>query len=195
MKIQHVANIVGGQDGAIFGDELFRFDHKGNGKVYNLRDLNPQEVCDLTPTATFVLDRADVLVPHANAVCFGTERYEPGDFYPLLYSNIYNNYAKTENPYIGVCCVYRLQKTADGFVTTLVQLIEIGFCEDATLWRCRSKGTVCVPMETSWWIATPPLTMLSSCAMRRSVRAISVLIFPRCTVANGIPFWGCVDWC
>ena len=160
MKIQHVANIVGGQDGAIFGDELFRFDHKGNGKAYDLRDLNPQEVCDLTPTATFVLDRADVLVPHANAVCFGTERYEPGDFYPLLYSNVYNNYAKTEDPRMGVCCVYRLQKTEEGFQTKLVQLIEIGFCEDATLWKVseqrhgvRPYGNFLVDRDTASYYA------------------------------------------
>ena len=66
---------------------------------------------------------------------FGTEYAEEGDEFPLLYSNVYNNYKKSEDRREGQCCVYRLQRTADGFVTTLVQLIRIGFVEDSTLWR------------------------------------------------------------
>ena len=58
---------------------------------------------------------------------------DPADEFPLLYSNVYNNYAKTENKRKGFCCVYRLQRAGESFVTTLVQLIEIGFTEEGVI--------------------------------------------------------------
>ena len=131
MKIELVGKISGGQDGAIYGTEVFRFDHRGNCRVHDLRNM--EEVS--RRVATFVLDRADVLVPHCNAVVFGCERYEEGDEFPLLYANVYNNYASQPDKLRGVCCVYRLQRTEDSFRTTLVQLIEIGFVDDPTLWK------------------------------------------------------------
>ena len=136
MKIRQVAKICHGQDGAIFGSLLFRFDHLGNCGVYDLQELEgKQDVVEMTPIARFTLDRADVLAPHSNAVTFGSEYYADGDEFPLLYSNIYNNREKTDDPMRGVCCVYRLQRMDDGFTTTLVQLIEIGFVDDPVLWR------------------------------------------------------------
>ncbi len=133
MNIKKIAKIRGGQDGAIWGDELFRFDTRGHGTVYDLSAINKDGTAE--PKGEFLLDRAEQLVPHSNAVCFGTEFYEEGDGYPLLYTNVYNNYAKQENPYMGVCCVYRLQKDGEVYKTTLVQLIEIGFCEKYPLWK------------------------------------------------------------
>lgn len=128
MRIKQIGKTAGGQDGAIWGQELFRFDHEGNCIVYNLQD-------DFREIGRFTLDKNEILCPHSNAVMFGCEYYETGDEYPLLYTNIYNNYAKAVNPMRGVCCVYRLCRTAEGFTTTLVQLIQIGFVEDSRYWR------------------------------------------------------------
>ena len=137
MNIRTIAKIKSGQqDGAIFGNYMFRFNSKGIGRVYDMRAIlnsNPEE--EIAEIASFTLDRAEEICPHSNAVTFGKEYFEEGDVFPLLYSNIYNNYAKTENPLKGVCCVYRLQKDGDSFKTTLVQLIEIGFVEDPALWK------------------------------------------------------------
>ena len=140
MKIERVAKIGGGQDGAICGNELFRLDHKGNCTVYDLSSLRRGASEELPVLGCFTLDRAAELVPHSNAVCFGTERYAAEDEYPLLYSNIYNNYAKATDPRMGVCCVYRLVRTPDGYRTTLVQLIEIGFCQDPSLWKATADA-------------------------------------------------------
>jgi hypothetical protein len=140
MDIKLIGKIKCGQDGAIYNSELFRFDNRGNCTVYNLSSLNENEFCELKPIAEFTLDRADVLAPHSNAVCFGCEFYEEGDEYPLLYTNIYNNYAKEEDRLIGVCCVYRIQRIGTELKSTLVQLIEIGFCEDPSLWKAHPDG-------------------------------------------------------
>ena len=134
MKIEQIAKIQGGQDGAIWKHELFRFNTKGECVVYDLGEING-DARELMPIGEFVLDKADIIVPHCNAVSFGVELFDPSDEYPLLYANIYNNYAKAKEKLIGVCCVYRLQRTEDGFKTTLVQLIEIGFTDDPTLWK------------------------------------------------------------
>lgn len=134
MKCTNLTQIRGGQDGAIFGNYLFRFGHNGCCRVYDVREIigSKEEVRELTD---FMLDKADIICPHSNSVVFGTQYYIEGDEFPLLYSNIYNNYAKTDDPLRGVCCVYRLFKTENGFGSELVQLIEIGFVEDCKLWK------------------------------------------------------------
>ena len=137
MNFKHIATMSSGQDGAIWGEMLFRFNAKGACRVYDMSRAAADPEMDAI--ATFTLDRAEEIVPHSNAVCFGTEYAEAGDEFPLLYSNIYNNYAKTENKRKGLCCVYRLQREGDSFKTTLVQLIEIGFVEDSNLW-CSEGG-------------------------------------------------------
>ena len=139
MNIRQVAKIKGNQDGAIFAHELFRFDTKGRCAVYDLSEIARGEV-EPTPTATFVLDRVPELVPHSNAVFFGREFYEEGDELPLLYSNVYNNYKNAEDPMLGTCLVYRIWRTEDGFSTALVQIIRVGFTEDARLWRASESG-------------------------------------------------------
>ena len=107
MKIKHIANIKTGQDGAIYKDYLFRFDGRGNGKIYSLLgvDFSSEESIELEQIGKVTLDRAEEIVPHSNAVFFGTEYAVEGDEFPLLYSNIYNNYAKAENKLCGVTCV------------------------------------------------------------------------------------------
>ena len=138
MTIRQIAKIRPGQDGAIWKNELFRFNHKGDCLVYDLSDIEADTVKEIMPIGSFRLDKADLIVPHSNSVSFGTEFFAPDDEYPLLYSNVYNNYAKAENQLIGVCCVYRLQRTDNGYQTTLVQLVEIGFVEDPLLWKAYS---------------------------------------------------------
>ena len=135
MKIKQVATISCGQDGAIWDNYLFRFEKNGNAHVYDLSGIGSETATPLPQIAAFRLDRADEIVPHSNAVMFGTEYYAPGDEFPLLYSNIYNNYAKSKDRLTGVCCVYRLQREGLTFSTTLVQLIEVGFTEDSHYWR------------------------------------------------------------
>lgn len=118
---------VVGQDGAIFGDELFRFENNGTCTVYS--------IVTHARLAEFALDKNDILTPHCNTVCFGAERVSPDDEFPVLYCNVYNNYAKCEDRMEGVCCVYRLMRDGNGFKTQLVQIIRIGFVDDLTLWK------------------------------------------------------------
>ena len=92
MKIQGLGKIGGGQDGAIYNGILFRFNHLGHGAAFDLSKAGEGKV--LSPFATFVLDKSDILAPHSNAVFFGTHFYEEGDEFPLLYSNIYNNFCQ-----------------------------------------------------------------------------------------------------
>lgn len=126
-----------GQDGAFWGDILFRFDADGTGWAYDARPLDtagPEAAVELPRLAVFHTDPGDAVVPHFNAVAFGSEYYAAGDEFPLLYANLYNNYAAQADRREGVCCVYRLQRTADSFTMTLVQVIRIGFVKDAALW-------------------------------------------------------------
>ncbi len=136
MKIKALSKIIGGQDGAIYKNYLFRFSSKGGCTVYDLTKIEE----NMTPIAEFKLDRVDFIVPHSNSVIFGSEFFAEGDEFPLLYSNIYNNYAKAEDKKVGVCCVYRITREGNTFSATLVQLIKIGFTDDRGLWR--STGDV-----------------------------------------------------
>lgn len=135
MKCKYLTKIVGGQDGAIYDKYLFRFENNGIGKVYDVRKIIAGDTETVQEIATFRLDRAELICPHSNSVVFGSEFYCEDDEFPLLYSNIYNNYMRADDPLKGVCCVYRIFRTPDGFSSELVQLIEIGFVEDAALWK------------------------------------------------------------
>ena len=137
MEIKKLGKIVGGQDGAVYNGWLFRFDAKGKCSVYKTDDLSDNS----TSVSQFVLDKSDLIAPHSNSVMFGNAYYSEEDEFPLLYSNIYNNYAKSVNKLKGVTCVYRLQKSGNTFSTTLVQLIEIGFTEDS-LWASENRADV-----------------------------------------------------
>ncbi len=140
MQITQIAKIKGSQDGAIFNNYLFRFATRGECNVYNMNDFKKSDdIQAATPVDSFVLDKAELIVPHSNAVCFGTEYFTPDDEFPLLYSNIYNNYAKADDPLVGVCCVYRIQRENNKFTTTLVQIIKVGFVNDYELWRSSTE--------------------------------------------------------
>lgn len=144
MKLIHTANMRGAQDGAIWKDYLFRFDAKGNGIVYDARGLDAEtgEPAELKQIGRLSVGAEDAVIPHFNAVVFGAEYYAPEDEFPLLYANIYNNYAKyfkQADPLPGVLCVYRLQRRDSDFSMTLVQIIRVGFTE-TPLWR--SAGDV-----------------------------------------------------
>ena len=136
MVIREISKIIGGQDGAIYKNYLFRFSSKGGCTVYDLSAL----CAEPAPIAEFKLDGSELVVPHSNSVTFGNEFFAPGDEFPLLYSNVYNNYAKTEDKRVGICCVYRLLREGNSFSTKLVQLIKIGFTDDRSLWR--SSGDI-----------------------------------------------------
>lgn len=128
MELLHRGTISPGQDGAIWGNLLFRFESRGQCHVYDLSREGFPEV------DTFLLDRWETLCPHSNSVSFGAEYWADGDEFPLLYSNIYNNYAKAENRLEGVCCVYRIFRENGAFQSTLVQLLKVCFVNDDSLW-------------------------------------------------------------
>ena len=158
MKIQKIGKISGGQDGAIYNGILFRFNHLGNGTATYLKDVRKDG--ETAPFATFALDKRELITPHSNAVFFGTEFFAEGDEFPLLYSNIYNNYCDKEEPLIGVCLVYRLMREGESFQTTLVQMIEIGFKEDPKLWKAypdrhgvRPYGNFVIDKKTNGYYA------------------------------------------
>ena len=136
MKLELLSKVkTGRQDGAIHGGYFFSFNHNGECTVYETQNLGKLKDGEAEAFAEFVLDQHDTIVPHGNSVMFGKEYYDEKDEFPLLYTNIYNNYAKTENKLKGVCLVYRVQRNGREFITTLVQIIEIGFVEDETLWK------------------------------------------------------------
>lgn len=130
MKFKKIAVIQGGQDGAIYGNYLFRFDHTGKCYVYDVCSLNNSNGSKCDFAYTFTLDKADITAPHSNSVMFGNTFYSPEDKFPLLYTNVYNNYSKTDFPRKGMTMVYRIFKNDGGFSSELVQIIEIGFTND-----------------------------------------------------------------
>ncbi len=129
---EEVGRIGAWQDGAIFDGKLFVLGGLGSGAVY---DINTA-----AKLGTLTLDKKDVLKPHANSVCFGSTYYAAGDKYPLLYVNIYNNYASSADRMEGTCCVYRLTEVDGVFSTSLVQVIRIGFTEDLSLWKSKENN-------------------------------------------------------
>lgn len=189
MEVKYVGKIAEGQDGAIWGKYMFRFDTSGGCCVYDLDeiDLN-KEAETLTEVSRFQLDRCDQLVPHSNAVMFGCDYYCPEDEFPLLYTNIYNNRAKEIDPMKGVCCVYRLQRNANVFSSKLIQLIEIGFTEDCSLWcspdgsDVRPYGNFAIDREKRLYYA---FTMRDGC---QTTRYFSFHL-PACTDGVYDPLW------
>lgn len=138
MKLKKIATIRSGQDGAIHGHTLFRLNAGGHCSVYDLSAL--AEGGEPILLAGFMLGSSEIFTPHSNSVCFGPEYYAEGDEFPLLYSNVYNNYAGKPDKRIGECCVYRILREGEGYRADLVQLIAIGFCEDSALWRASPEG-------------------------------------------------------
>lgn len=177
MKIKPICEIARGQDGAIFGGYLFRLDGKGFCSVYRIEELAKSAL----PVSTFYLEKADIIAPHSNSVAFGNEFFDEEDEFPLLYTNIYNNYAKAEDRMKGVTCVYRLQRNGSDFCTTLVQLIGIGFCED-DIWKSseedfRPYGNFAIDREKSLYYAF---------TMRDADQITRYFAFPLPKVTDGV---------
>ncbi len=139
MKINEIAKICVGQDGSIYAGFVFRFNECGHCTVYNLASLKKG---DATVVCSFDLDGIETLAPHSNAVMFGNEFFDEKDEFPLLYTNIYNNYSKFEDRKCGVCAVYRIRRNGTDFTSNLVQTIKIGFAEDEDLWASEGKKDV-----------------------------------------------------
>lgn len=104
-----------GQDSANYGDILVCFNNSGYYKVQNIYG-DPLK-------ASTALDMVSTYAPHSNSSCFGTEKYDADDNYPLLYTNAYNTAGLPK----GALYCYRLK---NDFTTTLEQQILIGFTED-----------------------------------------------------------------
>lgn len=136
MRIENISKLKGGrQDGAIINGYLFSFNHKGECTVYQIKDLERMKNDEAEAYAEFVLDKNAILVPHSNSVAFGNEFYDEQDEFPLLYTNVYNNYANEDDKSEGVCLVYRIERKNREFTSTLVQIIQIGFVQDENLWK------------------------------------------------------------
>lgn len=132
LQYTDLGSIGSWQDGAIWGGKLFVLGGSGSGAVYDPDTL--------TKLGTLTLGSTDVLKPHANSVSFGNAFYAPGDKYPLLYVNVYNNYASEADRKEGTCCVYRITESGDSFSGELVQVISIGFTEDLGLWKSKENN-------------------------------------------------------
>ena len=188
MNIRKIAVTRSGQDGAIYGDLLFRFDHLGKGAVYDLSPLKNQEQCEpceLPVLSELMLDRVQELAPHSNSVVFGSERFDPSDELPLLYTNIYNNYAKAENPLVGVCCVYRVLREGNCFSTRLVQCIEIGFTNDAELWRSGTDTADVRPYGN--FVIDPTADRYYAFVMRDAASSVRYFSFRLPRLSEGVP--------
>ena len=175
MELIHRGNISKGQDGAIWGDLLFRFENRGLCHVYDLGREDFPEV------GQFRLNRWETLCPHSNSVSFGTEYWVEGDEFPLLYSNIYNNYSKEQDRKEGVCCVYRIFREGDAFQSTMVQVLKVGFVADETRWgigdNIRPYGNFVVDREKK---------LLYAFTMRDGDRITRYFSFPLPKAAEGI---------
>ena len=132
LEYSDVFSIGSWQDGAIYNGKLFTLGSNGNGSIF---DLNEKK-----NIGSFVLDKKEIITPHANSVFFGNLKYDNDDIYPLLYANVYNNYASSTNRMEGTCCVYRLREENGTFITNLVQIIRIGFIEDIDLWKSKPNN-------------------------------------------------------
>lgn len=158
MQIKPCGKTLGDQDGACYNGFLFCFKATGHCDVYNMNEVSTLSPKELTPISGFYLEKIDVIRPHSNCVMFGKEFYAEGDEFPLLYTNVYNNYHKLEEKKLGVTCVYRLERNGLDFKTTLVQVIEIGFTKDS-LWvsenvvDTRPYGNFVIDIEGSRYIA------------------------------------------
>ena len=161
MRIEKFAKIKGErQDGDISNGYLFSFNRSGECTVYETEKLGDLKDGEAEIFAEFVLDKNDILMPHSNSVVFGREYYDEKDEFPLLYTNVYNNYANADNKLEGVCLVYRIQRIERKFTATLVQIIEIGFADDKNLWKSfgekddvRPYGNFVIDIENEFYYA------------------------------------------
>ncbi len=186
MKIHHISKIKKGQDGAIHNGLLFRFEINGMGRVYDLSHIEANgEVQDLIPIAEFTLDGTDVIVPHSNSVVFGSEYFEESDEFPLLFSNVYNNYAKAEDKKVGITCVYRVWREGASFSSRLLATIEIGFTNDRELWR--SAGETADVRPYGNFVIDRDADKYYAFVMRDGERKTRFFRFPLPKIKNAMP--------
>ncbi len=133
IECKHISAIHYGQDGAIFGGLLFRMETNGMCYVHDFRTKKA--------ITEFPLDKKELICPHSNAVCFGPDYYEEGDEFPLLYTNIYNNYQNEQARLEATVCVYRIQRDGEGFISQLIQVIEVGFAK-TDLWCSANRSDI-----------------------------------------------------
>lgn len=134
MNVIKVGKICGDQDGAIWNDYLFRFKATGDYAVYDLKNMDLYNYNgEQTPIYKSKLDRFSEIVPHSNAVVFTNEYYYENDEFPLLLSNVYNNYMD-DDTLNAVALAYRVQRDGEIFLTKLVGMIEIDFKKEEGLW-------------------------------------------------------------
>ena len=134
IRLTQLGTISSGQDGAISNGYIFRFDQAGLCRVFCLSTLEK--------IAEFTLEKADLLAPHSNSVCFGPNRWEEDDEFPIIYTNIYNNYSSRENRLEGVCCAYRIVRDGTQFTSQLLQVIQVDFVHDSRYWCSESVKDV-----------------------------------------------------
>lgn len=169
-KFTPLGSVHKGQDGAIWNGCIFRFNGKGQCWVYDLTTMEPM--------GEFTLDKADRICPHSNAVFFGREYYAAGDEFPILYSNVYNNYP---GQLAGTCCAYRITRENGKFTSRLVQVIRVGFT-DTPLWRSendediRPYGNFVMDGENLW-----------AYVMRDESRTTRFFRFPMPKITDGEP--------
>ncbi len=123
-SFEQIGTIAKGQDGAIFNDLIFRFDHKGNCNVFKLNNLEKY--------SRFSLDNLDFYTPHSNSVCFGN-KISSQDEFPLLYTNVYNTYKNEVDRREGTCLVYKITRNGEEFNSKLLQIIKVAFTK-SPLW-------------------------------------------------------------
>ncbi len=185
MKIREVATMCTGQDGAFWGDYMFRFDSRRGAWVYDARPLDREgaDCPELPLIGAFKLDPKEPIYPHFNAVSFGPDYYAEGDEFPLLYANVYNNYAKEEDKKEGICLVYRVLRSGTEFSMKLVQEIHIGFTEDRELWR--SAGDVMDIRPYGNFLVDPEQRKLYVFTMRDGDQTTRYFTFDLPTLADG----------
>ena len=175
LRFDYTMRTAIGQDGAIFGDELFRFDGSGNCKVYS---MTGKEM-----TAEFRLERTDEFKPHSNAVFFGNEKYAEDDEFPILYTNLYNSYAKEADRREGTLCAYRITRDKKSFKGELVQIIKIGFVNDRSLWKSMDDESDVRPYGN--FILDPDTNKLYAFVMRDKERVTRYFEFAMPSVKDG----------
>ena len=141
MKLIPLGKVACAQDAAIYGDYFFNLGTYGDCQIYSLNSINNANGKEVAPLATFSFEKVGGVPPHSNAACFSKTFYHPDDEFPLLYTNIYNNAGLDNKELLGCACVYRISRDANNFTLKLVQLIKIGFTENASLW-CSEGGDV-----------------------------------------------------
>jgi hypothetical protein len=72
MKLEKIGSVMEGQDGAIWNNLIFRFNHAAKCAVYDAKKMAEG---DSSPITYFELDKKDLIMPHSNAVFFGNEYY------------------------------------------------------------------------------------------------------------------------